>query len=89
MKLKSGFTLRTFCGEKIVVAEGLENINFNKMLSLNSSAAFLWEGFYGKEFTVDNLADALVENYGIDKELALTDSGKLVQSWRDAGVLED
>ena len=41
MELKSGFTLRDFLGEKIVLAEGIENINFNKMLSLNDSAAYL------------------------------------------------
>ena len=39
MKLKTGFVLREVCNQKIVAAEGLENINFNKLLSLNESAA--------------------------------------------------
>ena len=87
MKFKTGFTLREFCGEKIVVAEGLENINFNKMLVLNDSAAFLWNGFYGKEFEAKDLAEALVEKYGIDSELAEKDSAKLLEQWKSAGVL--
>lgn len=39
MRQKKGFTLRTVCGEHVIVAEGLEVINFNKLLSLNESAA--------------------------------------------------
>ena len=42
MKIKKGFVLREMCGENIVTAEGLEHINFNKLISLNSTAAFLW-----------------------------------------------
>ncbi len=88
MKLKDGFKLRNLCGEKIVSATGLGNMNFNKLLSLNQSAAFLWESFYGKEFEVEDLAKALVEEYGIDLPLATVDAKSLVDSWRSAGVLD-
>ena len=43
MKIKKGFVLREMCGENIVAGEGLEHINFNKLVSLNSTAAFLWK----------------------------------------------
>jgi hypothetical protein len=88
MRIKKGFTLRQMCGENIVTAEGLEHINFNKLISLNSTAAFLWEKVVGQEFTAENLAAHLVEEYGIDMELALKDSKALCQSWIDAGVAE-
>ncbi|MBP5398578.1 MAG: PqqD family protein [Bacteroidales bacterium] len=89
MKLKKGFVLREVCKQKIVTAEGLENINFNKLLSLNDSAAFLWEKAEGKDFTLDDLADALVEEYGIERERALKDCASLVENWRSAGVLDE
>lgn len=89
MRLKSGFVLREVCNQKIVAAEGLQNINFNKLLSLNASAAFLWEEVEGKDFTVQDLADALVREYGIDEELALKDSQSLLDSWKSAGVLDE
>ena len=72
-----------------MAAEGLQNINFNKLLALNVSAAFLWEEVEGKDFTLDEMADALVREYGIDKELALKDSQKLLDSWQAAGVLDE
>ena len=43
MKLKKGFVLRDVAGEKIVSAEGLEQMDFNKLITLNPTAAYLWE----------------------------------------------
>ena len=88
MKIKEGFVLREMCGENIVAAEGLQNINFNKLISLNSTAAFLWKELVGKEFSVEDMASLLVEEYGIDMELAVKDSKALCQAWSDAGVAE-
>lgn len=88
MKIKEGFILREMCGEKIVTGEGFENISFNKLISLNFTAAFLWEQLAGKEFTVEDMASLLVERYDIDMDLALKDSAHLYQAWKDAGVAE-
>jgi hypothetical protein len=88
MKIKDGFVLREMCGENIVAAEGLQNINFNKLISLNSTAAFLWKELVGKEFTAEDMASLLVEEYGIDMELALKDSKALCQAWIDAEITE-
>ena len=89
MKLKTGFVLREVCNQKIVAAEGLENINFNKLLSLNESAAYLWESVEGKEFTLEDLAQALIDRYEIDRDLAMKDSASLLDCWRSVGVLEE
>ncbi|MBR5013879.1 MAG: PqqD family protein [Bacteroidales bacterium] len=88
MKIKDGFILREMCGENIVTAEGIEHINFNKLISLNSSAAYLWENLIGKEFSVEDMAALLVEQYDIDMELALKDSESLSKAWMEAGVTE-
>ena len=88
MKIKDGFVLREMCGEYIVAAEGLQNINFNKLISLNSTAAFLWKALENKEFTVEDMAQLLVDEYEIDMELASTDSASLIKAWLDAGLLE-
>ena len=88
MKIKDGFILREMCGEFIVAAEGIEHINFNKLISLNSTAAFLWKALVEKEFTAEEMAQLLVDEYEIDMELALTDSKKLMESWVEAGIAE-
>ena len=88
MKIKKGFVLREMCGENIVAGEGLENISFNKLISLNATAAFLWKKTADKEFTPEEMAGYLVEEYGIDMELAIKDANALAQAWIDAGVAE-
>ena len=88
MKIKEGFVLRQMCGENIVAGEGLQHINFNKLLSLNESAAYLWTELVGKEFTADDMAKLLIERYGIDEQLALTDSERLINTWVEIGVVE-
>ena len=88
MKIKEGFILREMCGENIVAAEGLEHINFNKLISLNESAAYLWKELYGEEFSTEEMAELLIVRYGIDKELALKDSENLCQAWINAGIAE-
>ena len=88
MKIKNGFVLREMCGEFIVAGEGIEHINFNKLISLNATAAFLWKAVEGKEFSVEDMAKLLVEEYQIDMELAMKDSENLCKSWVDAGIVE-
>ena len=88
MKIKNGFILREMCGEFIVAAEGIEHINFNKLISLNSTAAFLWKELIEKEFTTEEMAQLLVDEYGIDMELAMSDSAKLMEAWKDDGIAE-
>lgn len=88
MKLKEGFTLRTICGESVVVGEGLAQVNFNKMLSLNASAAYLWKSVEGKEFTLDTLVTLLTDKYDVSPERAREDAAKVVEVWVREGVAE-
>ena len=89
MKLKEGFTLRTICGEHVVIGEGLAQVNFNKMLSLNATAAYLWEQVQGKDFTVEDLVTLLTDKYEVSADQARQDALKLVQVWQEQGVAQD
>ena len=88
MKIKDGFILRQICGEYVVVGEGLAQVNFNKMLSLNETAAFLWKEVQGKEFTKDTLVDLLLGHYEVERERAAADVDKLLEIWLKEGVAE-
>ena len=88
MKMIEGFRLRDVMGQATVIGEGVNQVNFNKLITLNSSAAFLWKQVEGKEFDENMLADLLVEEYGIDRELAEKDSKAIAAQWHDAGLVE-
>ena len=88
MKIKKGFVLRDICGENIIVAEGKENIDFTKIISMNESAALLWEGVKNKEFDAETLKELLCEEYDVDETTAKNDADALLKSWLQAKIIE-
>lgn len=90
MKIKKGFELRDICGEKVIIASGIENIDFNQMISLNESAAYLWENIESLAcFDAETLAELLCNNYEVDKETALNDSKSIIKDWTEQGIIEE
>lgn len=81
--------LRTVCGEKVIVGEGLGAINFGKLVSLNDTAAWIWEkaGELG-DFDAETLAAALCEAYEVDMDTARADVEKLLAQWQELGIVE-
>ena len=88
MKIKSGFELRTVCKENIIVAFGEENIDFSKVISLNESAALMWRAVIGKDFTAEDMAEALMQEYEVDRETAQKDAQAMLQQWLEVGLIE-
>lgn len=88
MKTKKGFYLRTICGENIIVAEGIENIDFSRIISLNESATFLWKNIQGTVFDTETLTKLLLEEYDVDETTAREDANQLVAEWLKVGIIE-
>lgn len=89
MKIKEGFKMRKLGREHIVVPEGSGLVNFNKMVSFNDTAAYLWEALSGREFAVEDIRQLLLDRYEVDEQTAATDAANLVRSWAEAGLIEE
>ncbi len=88
MKTKKGFHVCDICGESIIVAEGIENIDFSRVISLNESAVFLWKKVEdGHEFTNDELVGYMTEEYEVEEAIARKDIEKLTADWLEAGII--
>lgn len=94
MKEKAGFKLQDVCGTFILIAEGKENMDFSNIISMNESSKLLWESLQGKEFTVEDMAQILMENYEIADDtplphnVAIKDAEALAQQWKESGIIE-
>lgn len=88
MRVKKGFKIRTVCGENIVFAEGIENVDFSKIISMNESAAYLWKEVQDRDFDAGALAELLVGRFDVDEATALNDSQALLEQWTAAGIVE-
>ena len=89
MKIKSGFMLRSIAGCKVVVSVGNRTLDFNGIINLNDTGAFLWERLE-KGATEDELVSAVLENYEeVDEPLARESVREFVGTIREAGCLDD
>lgn len=88
MKTKKGFVLRNVCGENIIVAEGKENIDFTKIISMNETAAYLWKNVEGKDFDPDTLKNLLMKEYEVKETTADADAKTIAKQWIEAGIAE-
>lgn len=88
MKIKEGFELRDICGENIIIAHGKENINFTKIITLNESAALIWNGVVGKDFSIDDMVGIITDEYEIDEDTARKDCQVMAEEWKNVGFIE-
>ena len=75
MRINEGFELRKVCDENVIVAYGRKNIDFSKVISMNDSAAYMWNAVVGKDFTY--------------QETALNDASEMAEKWKGLGLVSD
>ena len=90
MKVIPGFALRPLGNEYLLIAESVDLVNFNAMITLNESAAYLWRNVAELEcFDEQTLVDLLLAEYEVSPEQAREDAGKTIAAWRDAKLITD
>lgn len=88
MKINANYKLRSVAGETIVVNQGVAGTDMTRIISLNASAKLLYEKLQGKEFTLEDAANVLVEAYGIGREQALNDAAVWTESLQKCKIIE-
>ena len=89
MRLIEGLVLRPLGRDYIVTGEGIARVDFSKVVSMNATAAYLWEQIQGREFSPEDMVSLLTARYDVDPAQARADVDKLLVSWREAGLIEE
>lgn len=88
MRTKEGFMLRNVAGKDIVIAVGAASVDFNGLISLNETGAFLWKILEnGAEY--DELVQKLLQEYDTDEATAKEGIDSFLKTARDAGLIEE
>ena len=77
MKIRNTYILRNVAGENLVVPIG-DAVNFNSVITLNSTGKFLWE-LLQSDTTKEQLEASLCSEYGIDLEIASRDVAAILE----------
>ena len=87
MKFKEGYKVRSMAGENVVIMQGTAGSDMTRIISLNDSSLLLWNELQGKEFEVTDVANILVENYGIEMDTAVADARAWVAKLQECGLI--
>lgn len=87
MKISKEFAMREIAGNFIVIPVGEKTVNFNAMITLNETGAFLWKQLE-EEKDKQELLNLMLEEYEVDNKTAEADIDKFVEKLETAGILE-
>ena len=87
MKIKNGFVLRQLADTWVVLPLLSRSVNFNGMLTLNETGAFLWH-LLEKGSDTEALVRALCDEYEVTEETALADVETFLATLREADCVE-
>ncbi len=80
--------MKTVAGKVIVVPVGSATLDFNAVVTLNDSGAFLFARLQEKDQTENDLVEALLAEYDVEREIAEKDVARFVAKISDAGMME-
>jgi len=90
MQKIAGFELRQLSDNLYVleVVPGKGPINFNQIVTFNSTTAYLWKSLTNIDFNEYTIMDLLMTKYDVMAEQALTDSLEILRQWKAAGLVK-
>ena len=88
MRIKPFYKLRQIAGQTIIVKQGASSTDLTYIIYLNDTAKLLYEELCGKEFTLEDAASILTDNYDISHELAFKDATQWAEELKNCEVLE-
>lgn len=87
MKIREGFVLKQVADATIVVPSGAASLDFNGMITLNDTGAFLWK-LLEKDTDEEAMLAEMLKEYDVDEQKASAGIRKFVERLSAEGLLE-
>jgi hypothetical protein len=88
MRTKKGLELRQINSKSYILESVESGLSLQKMITFNTTAAFLWKSIKDSNFEQEDLASLLQEKYSISTDMAMEDSKFIIQEWIRANIIE-
>lgn len=89
MKINKDYKIKNIAGEKVIIQQGEYESDLTKIISFNASSEWLWSLFYDKEFTVEDVQQALLSRYQVDESQAKIDAEKWVHKLKENNLIQE
>lgn len=87
MKVKSNLILREIAGSWIIVPVSEMVVEFNGLINLNESGAFLWK-MLAEGAEMDELVACFLKEYDVAEETARADIKEFINLLEEKGLLQ-
>lgn len=88
MKIKDGFMLRKLVDNFVVVSINRKDNDFNGMIQLNSTGAFIWEQLQTNK-TKEELLETMLNKYELSEQQARKDIDLFIDKLRKDNLLDE
>lgn len=89
MKIRENLVLRHIGSDYVIIEPDKGVVDMANVYTLNDAAAWLWKELENIEFSVDDVAEFLLQHYDVDFEKAICDAELLVADLKQNGLLEE
>ncbi|MGN0492528.1 MAG: PqqD family protein [Acutalibacteraceae bacterium] len=89
MRIKDGYDIKSFEGQKTVVAVSPKAEPLENTIVLTDTAVFLWNMLKAKDTSKTEMLNALLDNFDISTVLALGDIDVFLRTMKENGVIEE
>ena len=87
MKFNPRYKLRTVANEKVILVQGVAGKVKSKVVALNETSAMLWDMFQGRDFTLEEVAEALTNAFDVSPEVAQADAAAWVRQMAECHII--
>jgi hypothetical protein len=87
MKINPIYKVRKVAGENIILLQGKTSGDMTRVVAFNESALLMWDTLQGKDFSVLDATQVLLDNYEVSPDVASADAMKWVETLRENGLL--
>ena len=87
MRIKEGFILKNVADATIVVPTGKASLDFNGMITLNDTGAFLWR-LLEEGTSEEQMLAAMLTEYEVDEATAKAGIARFIAKLSNEGLLQ-
>ncbi len=87
MRIHSDFTIQKVGASYVAVPVGETSKTFHGMVRLNGTGAFVWKLMAERDCTEEELVEALLQTYEVDRATAEADIRRVIGILEENGIL--
>lgn len=86
MRISDKLKIREIAGEKLVILEREQQVEFTRVMVLNNTSEWLWSQLFGTDFEADQVAALLISKYEVEEAVAREDAQKWISTLQENNI---